>query len=125
MAIKKDAVKTQKTPTTETVVLSSADEMKKAEEEQAIKDTTKKYNTARKNKLKENGLTQISVILDETVYETIKRLASYRAGKNDKLEGSSIQGIINIALREYLDTNMEELNYWDKMAENVPKPKKK
>ena len=117
----------RKTTTQAIETPSSADAMKIEDDTNAKQTAIKTYNENRARKLKDNGETQISVILKKYVYDDIKRLASYRAGRkdSDKQEDSSIQGIINIALREYREAHMEELTYYDSMMENAPKRKQR
>lgn len=120
MAISKDKVAAAKKKTTQQAEIMEAPQTAAQiiEEEEAATARKKKNEQTRRTKQARAGRAQIAVWVDQATYDSLKRLSNYRAGRDDKAEGSSLQGIVNIAMRQYLETCKEELAAWD--AAQIP-----
>ena len=121
MAIKQDAVTKKKPPKVqeqaqpqdEQRTLTAAEILA---EEEAEKARHKKNETTRRTKNKRAGLSQIACWVPDDVYNDLQRLASYRAGRDQR---TTMQSTIAEALRMYLEAYKKELETWD--AVQIPK----
>lgn len=119
MAIKQDAVTKKKPPKVQEQAQDEQRTLTAAEilaDEEAEKARHKKNETTRRTKNKRAGLSQIACWVPDDVYNDLQRLASYRAGRDQK---TTMQSTIAEALRMYLETYKKELETWD--AVQIPK----
>lgn len=111
MAIGKDAVSKMKKTQQEVEEQSqTAAEMVKQENNEKEASRKRDNETRRKQKRADEGFKQIAVYVDEKVFQGIKDLSHARAIIDDTREDASIQGCINLALRNYVKSCEDELN---------------
>lgn len=121
MAIKQDAVTKKKPPKVqeqaqpqdEQRTLTAAEILA---EEEAEKARHQRNEQTRRTKNKRAGLSQIACWVPDDVYNDLQRLASYRAGRDQK---TTMQSTIAEALKMYLSAYKKELETWD--AVQIPK----
>ena len=113
MAIKQDAIakkkpaKVQEQAQDEQRTLTAAEILA---DEEAEKARHQRNEQTRRTKNKRTGLSQIACWVPDDVYNDLQRLASYRAGRDQK---TTMQSTIAEALRMYLQAYKKELETWD------------
>lgn len=122
MALKKDAIMNKKPqqeqPVTAAAGMAAAE--KAAAEKKKKDEQREKHEKTRRDTLDRKNMKQFAIYLDKSVFESIRRYAGFRAIQNPEREDSTLQGCVNIAIREFMQKHQAELDAMDALAAKIP-----